>query len=74
MIQTSPIINSYNKHRENGRVVAVETRQVFGSPGGLEDALGESAASRWVNTSFVERQKDRPGPQRPEDAEDIPLQ
>jgi IS1 family transposase len=45
-----------HKHRENGRVVAVETRQVFGSPDGLEDALGESAASRRVNTSFVERQ------------------
>jgi IS1 family transposase len=45
-----------HKERENGRVIAVEPRQVFGSPQGLEDLLGESAASRRVNTSFVERQ------------------
>ncbi len=45
-----------HKHREDGRVVAVETRQVFGTPEGLEDALAESRASRRVNTSFVERQ------------------
>ncbi len=45
-----------HKHRENNRVIAVERRQVFGSPDGLEEALGESAASHRVNTSFVERQ------------------
>jgi hypothetical protein len=45
-----------HKHREDGRVVAVEQRQVFGTPEGLEDALSESAASHRVNTSFVERQ------------------
>ncbi len=45
-----------HKHRENGRVIAVEQRQVFGSPEALEDVLGESAASHRVNTSFVERQ------------------
>ena len=45
-----------HKHRENGRVIAVGARQVFGSPEGLEDALGESAVSHRVNTSFVERQ------------------
>ncbi len=50
------IYATVHKHRENGRVVAVEQRQVFGSPEGLEDALGESAASHRVNTSFVERQ------------------
>ena len=44
------------KHREDGRVIAVEQRQVFGAPEQLEDVLGESAASRRVNTSFVERQ------------------
>jgi hypothetical protein len=50
------IYATVHKHRENGRVVAVEQRQVFGSPEGLEDALGESAASHRVNTSFLERQ------------------
>ena len=45
-----------HKHREVNRVIAVEQRQVFGSPEGLEDVLGESAASHRVNTSFVERQ------------------
>jgi IS1 family transposase len=45
-----------HKHRENNRVVAVEPRLVFGSPEGLEEVLGESAASHRVNTSFVERQ------------------
>ena len=50
------IYATVHKHRENNRVIAVETRQVFGSPEGLEDVLGESAASRRVNTSFVERQ------------------
>jgi IS1 family transposase len=45
-----------HKHREAGRVIAVEARQVFGTPEGLEDVLGESAASGHVNSSFVERQ------------------
>jgi IS1 family transposase len=45
-----------HKHRESGHVIAVEPRQVFGTPGGLEEMLGESAASHRVNTSFVERQ------------------
>jgi hypothetical protein len=45
-----------HKPRENGRVIAVEQRQVFGTQQGLEDMLGESAASHRVNTSFVERQ------------------
>jgi len=50
------IYATVHKHRENGRVIAVEQRQVFGSPETLEDVLGESAASHRVNTSFVERQ------------------
>jgi IS1 family transposase len=50
------IYAAVHKHREDGRVIAVEQRQVFGTPEGLEDALGESAASQRVNTSFVERQ------------------
>ena len=44
-----------HKERENGRVVAVEQRQVFGTPEDLEKALGDSAVSGAVNTSFVER-------------------
>ena len=44
-----------HKHREGGRVVAVDRRQVFGTPSGLASALEASAVSRGVNTSFVER-------------------
>jgi IS1 family transposase len=44
-----------HKHRENNRVVPVEQRQVFGSPEGLEEALGRSTVSRRVSTSFLER-------------------
>ena len=44
-----------HKERQNGRVVAVEQEQVFGTAEALEEALDESAASRTVNTSFVER-------------------
>jgi hypothetical protein len=50
------IYATVHKHRQDGRVIAVERRQVFGTAEALEDALGESAASRRVNTSFVERQ------------------
>ena len=45
-----------HKHRENNRVIAVEQRQIFGTPEQLEDVLGESTASNRVNTSFMERQ------------------
>jgi IS1 family transposase len=44
-----------HKERENGRVVAVERKQVFGTAESLEKALDESSASQTVNTSFVER-------------------
>ena len=44
-----------HKERENGRVVAVEQKQVFGTAEALEEALGASSASRTVNTSYVER-------------------
>ena len=37
-------------------MVAVERRLVFGTEAGLDAALGASAVSRTVNTSFVERQ------------------
>ena len=50
------IYATVHKHRENNRVIAVEERQVFGSPAGLEDVLAESQASHRVNISFVERQ------------------
>ena len=50
------IYATVHKHRENNRVIAVEARQVFGSPEELEDVLGESAVSHRVNISFVERQ------------------
>jgi IS1 family transposase len=45
-----------HKDREDGRVVAVQARLVFGSEAGLEEALGESCVSHVVNTSFIERQ------------------
>lgn len=45
-----------HKHREGGRVIAVEQRQVFGSPEGLQGVLSKSAVSHRVNTSFLERQ------------------
>jgi IS1 family transposase len=50
------IYATIHKHRENNRVVAVEQRQVFGTPERLEDRLAESTASHGVNTSFIERQ------------------
>jgi hypothetical protein len=43
------------KHRENGRVIAVDREQIFGTPCGLATALARSPVSRSVNTSFVER-------------------
>jgi IS1 family transposase len=43
------------KGRENGRVVAVEQKQVFGTAEALDEALGASSASQKVNPSFVER-------------------
>jgi hypothetical protein len=50
------IYATVHKHRQNNRVIAVQQKQVFGSPEGLEDVLGQSMASHRVNTSFVERQ------------------
>ena len=44
------------KRRERGRVVAVVTRVVFGTMAALVAALGRSKVSRWINTSFLERQ------------------
>ena len=44
-----------HKHRQNGRVVRVSTRVVFGTLLALALALAVSAVSRVVNTCFVER-------------------
>jgi hypothetical protein len=43
-----------HKQREGDRVIAVGQRQAFGTPEGPGGALGESAVSHRVNTSFVE--------------------
>ena len=45
-----------HKTRENGRVVKVEPKLVFGSQDALSKALQQSQCSRKVNTAFVERQ------------------
>jgi hypothetical protein len=43
-----------HKQRQNGRVVKVEPRLVFGTPESLTAALKRSKYSRAVNTAFVE--------------------
>jgi IS1 family transposase len=45
-----------HKHRENGRVVRVESEVVFGTEQSVAAALEQSTASSRVNTSFLERQ------------------
>ena len=44
-----------HKTREDGKVVDVSIRQVFGTPEQLEQALERSTVSKHVNTTFVER-------------------
>ncbi len=44
-----------HKTRENNRVVAVETRVIYGTKAGVRRALAASAVSTRVNTVFVER-------------------
>src|SRR5262249_6081051 len=44
------------EHRGGGRGITGVQRQVFGYPEGPGEARGGAAASRRVNTSFVERQ------------------
>jgi hypothetical protein len=44
------------KRREKGRVVEIVTRVVFGTMAAVQAALTRSKASRWINTSFLERQ------------------
>lgn len=43
------------KHRENGRVVEVNHRMVFGQGEAIEQRLKQSPVSHTINTSFVER-------------------
>ena len=44
------------KRREKGRVVEIVTRVVFGTMAAVVAALARSKVSRWINTSFLERQ------------------
>ncbi len=44
-----------HKHREDGKVVRVESEVVFGTEQSVARALSESSASSRVNTAFVER-------------------
>lgn len=44
------------KKRENGRVIEVSTKPVFGHPAMIQLLLADSATSTEINTSFVERQ------------------
>jgi IS1 family transposase len=43
------------KQREKGRVVAVETKIVFGTQQAIAAQLTDSLVSQTINTSFVER-------------------
>lgn len=53
-----PGLNSatVEKRREKGRVVEIVTRVVFGTMVAVQAALAKSLVSRWINTSFLERQ------------------
>jgi IS1 family transposase len=44
------------KRREKGRVVEIVTRVVFGTMAAIQAVLAKSKVSRWINTSFLERQ------------------
>jgi IS1 family transposase/transposase-like protein len=44
-----------HKTRKKGRVVEVATRVIFGTAATVAEALADSAASRTINTAFVER-------------------
>jgi hypothetical protein len=44
------------KRREKGRVVEILTRVVFGTMAAVVAALERSKVSKWINTSFLERQ------------------
>lgn len=55
--QTEPEMQyaTVKKERKGGRVVSVDTKQVYGTYAGLKAALESSSVSNSVNTSFVER-------------------
>ena len=44
------------KRREEGRVVEIVTRAVFGTIAAIQAVLAKSKVSRHINTSFLERQ------------------
>jgi IS1 family transposase len=44
------------KRKEKGRVVEILCHVVFGTMAAILAALGQSSVSRWINTSFLERQ------------------
>ena len=44
-----------HKTRENGRVVNVDFKNIFGSEESLKEALKKSSVSNQVNTAFIER-------------------
>ena len=62
-----------HKTRKKGRVVEVATRVIFGTAATVEAALAESAASRTVNTAFVERHNGTDRNRNAEGAEDVLL-
>jgi hypothetical protein len=53
-----PCLNyaTVEKRREKGRVVEIVTRVVFGTMAAVQAALARSKVSRWINTSFLERE------------------
>src|SRR3954453_9067879 len=57
-----------HKTRDEGRVVDVATRVIFGTAATVEAALVDSGVSRTVNTAFVERQN---GTDRNRDAREV---
>jgi len=43
------------KTRQNGRVVSIETKVIFGNPERIAQKIANSPVSKSINTSFVER-------------------
>jgi IS1 family transposase/transposase-like protein len=44
-----------HKYRENGKVVEISTKYVFGSPDEIDKIINDSSVSQAINTSFIER-------------------
>ncbi len=67
-----------HKTRHKGRVTKIDCRVVFGGADEVEQALARSPVSNKINTAFVERHnfrgRHRSSPQRPQGAQDLPLQ